>query len=204
VRDAILSPRRVALLVLGALVLLAVLVLSGIALAVAASESSATAGAGDRPHALDAARSLGERALQEIDVTPQALGFQLRVLPARGQTTTTVDLRARVITAAIRPGDPAERVAHALAYQLGHAYDALRLDDAQRDAYLRARTRTGAPWRPPAGGSDLDLGAGDFAEVFALCHAAASSDFRSTLAPRPSDPCALLPAGAAANDLVGR
>ena len=43
--------------------------------------------------------------------------------------------------------------------------------------------------------SDYRSGAGDFAEVFALCHSV-SPVFRSRLAPRPQDPCAVLPKSA--------
>jgi len=65
----------------------------------------------------------------------------------------------------------------------------------QRAAYLRARGVPGAAWAPDAGASDYRSGAGDFAEVFALCQAA-SSVYRSRLAPRPQDPCAVLPKSA--------
>lgn len=82
-------------------------------------------------------------------------------------------------------------IAHDIAHELGHAYDAVRLTDADREAYLTRRGVPGAPWLPE-GASDYAVGAGDFAEVFALCHAA-SPDFRGTLAARPDQACESLP-----------
>jgi hypothetical protein len=88
----------------------------------------------------------------------------------------------------------AHRVAHDVAHEVGHAYDVSRMTARERRRYLRRRGVPRAPWWPGAGSDDAS-GAGDFAEVFALCHAA-SPDFRSRLAPRPASPCSLLPRGA--------
>jgi hypothetical protein len=67
---------------------------------------------------------------------------------------------------------------------------------AGRRAYLDGRGVPRAQWWPRNGRADYSVGAGDFAEVYALCHAA-SPEFRSRLAPRPVDACAMLPAAAA-------
>ena len=106
---------------------------------------------------------------------------------------------ARTITLYSRVTDAPHRVAHDLAHELGHAVDADRLSAADRAAYLRRRGVADAAWWPSGRGADYASGAGDFAEVFALCHAA-SAEFRSRLAPPPADPCAALPA--AARDLA--
>jgi hypothetical protein len=96
-----------------------------------------------------------------------------------------------VITVYVRTTDAPERVAHDIAHELGHAYDARFLHPRDHRAYLVLRRRPRAAWWPTAGGPDYASGAGDFAEVFALCHSP-SPEFRSTLAPRPAAPCGLL------------
>ena len=70
-----------------------------------------------------------------------------------------------------------------------------RMNDAERRAYLVDAGAFPLPRGSRQRDSDYAVGAGDFAEVFALCHSA-SPDFRSRLAPRPATPCELLPAGA--------
>jgi hypothetical protein len=151
-----------------------------------------------QPQRLSAADAAGARALvaraqRLVSVTPQELGYTLRVAGPlagiRGQT----DNAARTITLFVAPNDAPHVVAHDLGHELGHAFDATRLTGAQRAAYLRARGVPSAPWLPGAReASDYRTGAGDFAEVFALCHAA-SPVFRSRLAARPQDPCRVLP-----------
>ncbi len=113
-----------------------------------------------------------------------------------------IDTGARTITLFVAPGSAAHRVAHDLAHEIGHAVDAGRLSAAQRAAWVRARGAAGAAWWPSGEGSDYRSGAGDFAEVFALCHAA-SPDFRSRLAIRPQDACGLLPKDARTDKLGG-
>ena len=105
------------------------------------------------------------------------------------------DTGARTITLFLDPADAPHRVAHDIAHELGHAWDSRHLDDAGRRAYLRGRGAAGAGWWPDRRSADYATGAGDFAEVFARCHAA-SPEFRSRLAPAPADACAALPAAA--------
>jgi hypothetical protein len=93
-------------------------------------------------------------------------------------------------------GDAPHRTAHDLAHEIGHAFDAVHMTPAARRAYLARRGVPHAAWWPRDRHGDYSVGAGDFAEVYALCHAA-SPDFRSRLAPRPVDACAILPAEAA-------
>jgi hypothetical protein len=151
--------------------------------------------------ATPAARALAERAQALIDVRPRDLGYRLVVRGAFGGVRGQTDPRRRTITLYVHSGDAAHRVAHDLAHEIGHAYDRLRLTAAQRRAWLHTRGAAGAAWLPTATASDYATGAGDFAEVFARCHAA-SPEFRSRLAPRPADACALLPAGAHADALA--
>jgi hypothetical protein len=148
------------------------------------------------------ARAVVAQAQRLVAVTPAQLGYRLRVAgPVPGLRGRT-DTAARTITLYVGPRDAPGAVAHDLGHELGHAYDATRLTAAQRAAYLRARGVAGAPWTPGAGASDYRSGAGDFAEVFALCQAA-SPVYRSRLAARPQDPCGVLPKQARTAKLGG-
>jgi len=158
-----------------------------------------------RPQGLSASdraavRAVVDRAQRMVTLTPAELGYTLRVagpVPGiRGQT----DNATRTITLFVSPDDTPNVVAHDLGHELGHAFDARALTTAQRAAYLRARGASGAPWLPGRQASDYRSGAGDFAEVFALCHAA-SPVYRSRLAARPEDPCGALPKEARAAKL---
>jgi hypothetical protein len=147
-----------------------------------------------------AARSLVARAQELVSATPAELGYRLRVAGpvegVRGQAD------AATITLFVSPQMQPHQVAHDLAHEIGHAFDAQRLSVAQRAAYLRARGVPDAPWWPGREASDYRSGAGDFAEVFALCRAT-SPEFRSRLAARPQDPCGLLPKQARGAKLGG-
>ena len=142
------------------------------------------------------------RAQALVDVTPAQVGYRLRVEGPLPGVRGRIDTGARTITLFVAPGSAAHRVAHDLAHEIGHAVDAGRLSAAQRAAWVRARGAAGAAWWPSGEGSDYRSGAGDFAEVFALCHAA-SPDFRSRLAIRPQDACGLLPKDARTDKLGG-
>jgi len=148
-----------------------------------------------------AVRAVVDRAERMVTLTPAGLGYTLRVAGPvaglRGQT----DNAARTITLFVSPDDTPNVVAHDLGHELGHAFDARVLTTAERAAYLRARGVPGAPWFPGPQASDYRSGAGDFAEVFALCHAA-SPVYRSRLAARPADPCGALPKQARAAKLA--
>jgi hypothetical protein len=147
-----------------------------------------------------AARAVVARAQRLVSVTPAQVGYTLHVAGPvsglRGQT----DTGARTITLFVSPHDAPHVVAHDLAHEIGHAFDARRLTSAQRAAYLRARGVPAASWFPGHTASDYRSGAGDFAEVFALCHAA-SPVYRSRLAPRPADACRVLPPSARGTNL---
>jgi hypothetical protein len=153
--------------------------------------------------ATPAGRALVARAQALVDLRPSDIGYRLVVRGAAGEVRGQTNTGRRTITLFVAGGDAAHRVAHDLAHEIGHAYDDLHLTPAQRRAWLRARAAPSAPWFPDGTVSDYDTGAGDFAEVFARCHAA-SPEFRSRLAPRPADACALLPAGAHTDALARR
>jgi hypothetical protein len=151
-------------------------------------------------HDAAAARAVVARAERLVTATPAELGYTLRVAgPVAGLRGRT-DNAARTITLFVGPNDTVNVVAHDLGHELGHAFDARRLTGAERIAYLRARGAPAAPWFPGPRASDYRSGAGDFAEVFALCHAS-SPVYRSRLAARPQDPCGALPKDARAAKL---
>ena len=80
------------------------------------------------------ARAVVTRAQTLVSVTPEQLGYRLRIagpLPGvRGRTDTA----ARTITLFVSPHDAPHRVAHDLGHEIGHAFDAARLSGAERAA----------------------------------------------------------------------
>jgi streptogramin lyase len=154
-----------------------------------ATKSKATPKARTRKTVTVSAR--GRRALALVSYRWRHLGYRIVFAPARVGVRAMTDTRHHTITIYVRTTDRPQRIAHDIAHELGHAYDARFLRPRDRHAYLVLRGRPRAVWWPAAAGSDYASGAGDFAEVFAICHAP-SKEFRSTLAPRPKRPCALL------------
>ena len=144
--------------------------------------------------ALRSLSAAGREALTFVSARAAPLGYRIRFAQGRTGVRASTDRDTRTITVFVRPNDLPSLVAHDIAHEIGHAFDDRRMSAASRRAYLRARGVAGATWWP-GGRSDYAVGAGDFAEVFALCHAP-NAEFRSTLAPRPDNPCALLPAAA--------
>jgi hypothetical protein len=141
-----------------------------------------------------AQRAALRRALALVS-RPDRMGYRIVTAPPRPGVRAETNTGTRTITVYLDPPDASHRVAHDIAHELGHAWEADHLDAAGRRAYLRARGAAGAAWWPAPGTADYATGAGDFAEVFARCHAA-SPEFRSRLAPAPADSCAALPAAA--------
>lgn len=172
--------------------LCAVLAVAGVAavMILRGSDSDPVVGITDRTE-LD---RIGTQALALVAYDPTKLGYAIRFEPGRPGVRAQLDRSSRAISVFLRRGDLPHVVAHDIAHELGHAYDKTRMDEGARSAYLTSRGVPTAAWNT-SGDSDYAVGAGDFAEVFALCHAA-SPDFRSELAPRPATPCELLPTGA--------
>jgi hypothetical protein len=159
----------------------------------AAAEASSSPAA---PAPSAAQLALARRAQKLVDVTPAELGYRLVVRGPLAGVRGATDRTARTVTLYADDRQAAHRVAHDLAHELGHAYDDRRMNAAARARWLRVRgAAAGTRWSPGGAVSDYETGAGDFAEVFARCHAA-SSEFRSRLSAAPADACALLPAGA--------
>jgi hypothetical protein len=145
-----------------------------------------------RPISTASVQRLAGRAAALVDA-PVPAGWSVRYVAARpGAPRAQADRRERRIDVFVRAGDVPHRIAHDVAHELGHAWDEAVLTDAARAGYLRGRGSTAVSWWPAGRWSDYASGAGDFAEVFARCHAA-SPEFRSRVAPPPADACALLP-----------
>jgi virginiamycin B lyase len=134
---------------------------------------------------------LGQRALALVRYPWRRLGYRIVFARARPGLRAQTNTARRTIVIYVRTTDMPERIAHDIAHELGHAYDARFLRPRNRHAYLVLRGRPRAAWWPTAAGSDYASGAGDFAEVFALCNGPGRA-FRSLLAPRPTHPCALV------------
>jgi hypothetical protein len=151
--------------------------------------STLRADAASRASTLRAAEAL-------VGLDPERLGVRVAVRGPRRGLAARLDHASGTVTLFASGTEAPHRLAHDLAHELGHAVDLDGLSAADRRGYLARRGRLRAAWWPPAGvATDYGAGAGDFAEVFALCHAA-SPVFRSRLAPRPVDACALLPPAA--------
>jgi hypothetical protein len=138
-------------------------------------------------------RATGDRALGLVAYPWHDLGYEIVFAPGQPKVRAQTDLVAHRITVFLGEGDATHRIAHDIGHELGHAYDAKYLTDADRLRYLQQRGVPSATWFPGTKFSDYDTGAGDFAEVFAACHAA-SPEFRSRLADKPAQACSLIPA----------
>jgi hypothetical protein len=168
-------------------------------LALAALAASGCGGSQSRPAApeptFDAGGArAGLRSAHALLAGGGTLGYRVAPAPPRTGLEAQIDRTHRRITLFLTGHEAPHVIAHDLAHELGHAVDFEHLTDADRRAYLARRGRPAAAWWP-RGASDYAVGAGDFAEVYALCHAA-SPVFRSRLAPRPQEPCRVLPAAA--------
>jgi hypothetical protein len=118
----------------------------------------------------------------------QALpGWQIRFLPARkGYLAITYRVERR-IDVYVRMDRPAVGIAHDIAHELGHAIDVTYLNDETRAEFLAIRNlKSATPWWACDGCTDLQTGAGDFAESFALL-VAPRYKFYSRLGVEPSD-----------------
>ncbi len=120
--------------------------------------------------------------LRAQDVFP---GWTIAFRPARTGLLGMTLVKARRVEIYVRLDRSLEGIAHDIAHEFGHVTDVMFNNDDQRQTYLDLRNRSDGPWWTCNGCGDLQVGAGDFAETFALW-AAPSFRFYSEFAPKPS------------------
>lgn len=124
-----------------------------------------------RSAAVADAESLGARALARLRFPwrSELPGWEIVFLPSRpGEYGLTFRIERR-IEIYVRADRNVDAIAHDVAHELGHAFDLERNGDDTRARYLRLRSLPEAtPWWTCNGCTDLQVGAGDFAETFAL------------------------------------
>ncbi len=93
----------------------------------------------------------------------------------------------RVIEVYVRPGQPLDDVAFALAHELGHAVDLEHLDPVTRARWRNARNiPSHLEWFGASDASDFATPAGDWAECFAAWQVG-EVGFRSEIGAAPDD-----------------
>ncbi len=129
----------------------------------------------------------GTEALALVRVRAQEVfpGWTIAFRPARPGLLGMTLVKQRRVEIYVRHDRPIEGIAHDIAHEFGHVADVMLNNDDQRQAYLDLRNRPDGPWWTCNGCGDLQVGAGDFAETFALW-AAPSFRFYSEFAPRPT------------------
>ncbi|MEZ5233825.1 MAG: hypothetical protein R2749_14120 [Acidimicrobiales bacterium] len=111
-------------------------------------------------------------------------GWTIEFLPGRDGYLGATWSREQRIEIYVRPGQGIDELSFTLAHELGHAVDVTYFDSGDRDRWLAARGATGAQWWTDSGKGDYAVGAGDFAECFAVWQVGGTS--LSTLAGQPS------------------
>ncbi len=131
---------------------------------------------------------LGMKALDLVSFRWQEAlpGWRIRFLPQRKGYLAITFREQRRIDVYVRIDRPVAGVAHDVAHELGHAIDVTYLNDERRAAVLDIRGLSPATnWWACNACTDLQTGAGDFAESFALI-AAPRYKFYSELGTEPT------------------
>ncbi len=139
-----------------------------------------------RPQSSEEQVGLQALALVTYDWRTKLPGWRIQFLPARkGYLALTYRIEKR-IDVYVRLDRPVEGIAHDISHEIGHALDVTYLDETMRARFLALRNLPGdSPWWACNSCRDLQTGAGDFAEVFALI-AAPKFKFYSELGSEPT------------------
>ncbi len=131
----------------------------------------------------------GMQAIALLRIRPQDAfpGWTISFRKARSGLLGMTLVQERRVEIYVRLNRPVAGTAHDIAHELGHVTDVTYNDDQLRAQYLALRNRPpSTPWWTCSGCGDMQVGAGDFAETFALW-AAPKFRFYSELAPHPTD-----------------
>jgi hypothetical protein len=160
------------------------------------SETSAPVEIGDgvqilRPFVIEGSRrelERGRKALALLRFKPEDVlpGWTIVFKPARAGILGLTLVQERRVEVYVRMDRPLAGTAHDIAHELGHAVDVTYYSDDEHLSYLELRNLApSTSWWTCSGCRDMQVGAGDFAETFALW-AAPRFRFYSELAPEPS------------------
>jgi hypothetical protein len=117
--------------------------------------------------ALDA-RGRAALELLRFDYEDAFPGWTISFLPGRQRLLGLTLVGERQVEIYIRKDRPVEGIAHDIAHEFGHIVDVTYNNDQIRSRYLKARGLSAeTPWWACNSCRDLEVGAGDFAEVFA-------------------------------------
>lgn len=131
----------------------------------------------------------GQAALDTIQIPWRELlpGWRVEFRTARSGYLALTFRTERRIEVYVRPDRPVASTAHDIAHELGHAIDVTYNDASDRERYLELRgLPADTPWWTCDACTDMEVGAGDFAETFALW-AAPRYRFYSKVAATPTD-----------------
>ena len=112
----------------------------------------------------------GKAALERITFPYREMlpGWEIVFRPSRRGYLGLTFKKARRIEIYVRPERSVNGIAHDIAHEVGHAVDLTYNTPESRARYLALRNRPASlPWWTCSGCTDLQVGAGDFAETFA-------------------------------------
>ena len=134
---------------------------------------------------VDTARVTDAMNSLNVDWRTVASGWTITFKKERSGFLGLTYVRERKVEIYVRKDRSVEGLAHDIAHELGHVADVTAGNDDSRAAYLQARGLAATtPWWTCSGCTDLQVGAGDFAETFALL-AARPFKFYSELGQAP-------------------
>ena len=130
--------------------------------------------------------ALGSAALDRVRVNYQNMfpGWTVAFLPAKAGLLGLTLTRERRVEIYVRLDRSVDGVAHDIAHEFGHVADVVYNNSEKRSQYLQLRgLPDSTPWWTCNECRDMQVGAGDFAETFALI-AAPAFHFYSEVGPK--------------------